>query len=319
METSTKYGFYLPSSDTDDIADINQISDNFRKIDTDVQEKLESGKNLKTINNQSLLGSGNIEIQGGSGKADQKYSPKSTNAQSGKAVAEAVSGKMDKFGTVDDFDKSVTMSGRTIYNSSKKSSLTLDGLGAALSTEGVLILNVGTQIAVNDKPIKNLATPDGTDPTQAANVEFVKRARNMRLLIDHIVTEEQATNGGVFSYTADTNKQPFNFDAIHVSVEIPNAVSASKNLSFYLNGSMESKFCLSFVVLNSNATGTYWADAEKISSNRWRTTRANIHANDTSRTMYAGYDMGEIDTIYAIRVVMAVSGARFRIWGRDAI
>lgn len=33
METSTNLGFYLPSSDSDDIADINQISDNFRNLD----------------------------------------------------------------------------------------------------------------------------------------------------------------------------------------------------------------------------------------------------------------------------------------------
>lgn len=35
----------------------------------DVQEKLVSGTNIKTINNQSILGEGNIEIQGGSGDA----------------------------------------------------------------------------------------------------------------------------------------------------------------------------------------------------------------------------------------------------------
>ena len=40
MEISEKFGFYLPSSDVDDIADINQISSNFRKIeDTVLTEK----------------------------------------------------------------------------------------------------------------------------------------------------------------------------------------------------------------------------------------------------------------------------------------
>lgn len=58
------------------------------------QDTLESGVNIKTINNISLLGSGNIDIQGG-GTVDQTYDPTSTNAQSGTAVAEAVEGKAD--------------------------------------------------------------------------------------------------------------------------------------------------------------------------------------------------------------------------------
>lgn len=37
MERSTNYNFYLPSRDTDDIADINQISDNFRIVDTEMK------------------------------------------------------------------------------------------------------------------------------------------------------------------------------------------------------------------------------------------------------------------------------------------
>lgn len=39
MEISEKYGFYLPSRDTDDIADINQISENFRIIDENIPSK----------------------------------------------------------------------------------------------------------------------------------------------------------------------------------------------------------------------------------------------------------------------------------------
>ena len=33
MDKSTNYGFYLPSRDADDIVDINQLSENFKKID----------------------------------------------------------------------------------------------------------------------------------------------------------------------------------------------------------------------------------------------------------------------------------------------
>lgn len=62
METSKKFGFNLPSRDSDDIADINQISDNFRIIDEIMNE------------------------------TDQTFEPTSTKAASGKAVNEAISG-----------------------------------------------------------------------------------------------------------------------------------------------------------------------------------------------------------------------------------
>ena len=64
---------------------------------SDKQDSLVSGTNIKTINNQSILGSGNITIEGGSDvEVDQNYNPTSENAQSGKAVAEAVEIKADK-------------------------------------------------------------------------------------------------------------------------------------------------------------------------------------------------------------------------------
>lgn len=70
MEKSQKFGFNLPSRDADDIADINQISENFRIID----ENVPSTEDLK-----------NIKIN-----IDQTYNPQSENAQSGKALAGAL-------------------------------------------------------------------------------------------------------------------------------------------------------------------------------------------------------------------------------------
>ena len=70
MEKSEKFAFNLPSTESDDIVDVDLISYNFRVID----EKIPSNDDLKNIN---------IEI-------DQTYSPESENAQSGIAVAEAL-------------------------------------------------------------------------------------------------------------------------------------------------------------------------------------------------------------------------------------
>lgn len=102
MEKSEKFSFNLPSSNSDDIADINQISDNFRNIDKNIpsmqdvnemleakQDTLASGINIKTINHQTILGEGNIDIENEI-EVDQTYHPDSENAQSGKAVAEAI-------------------------------------------------------------------------------------------------------------------------------------------------------------------------------------------------------------------------------------
>lgn len=66
METSTNFGFNLPSRDNDDIADINQISDNFRIIDEIMKE------------------------------TEQTFSDTSENPQSGTAVAEALSDYVPK-------------------------------------------------------------------------------------------------------------------------------------------------------------------------------------------------------------------------------
>ena len=52
------------------------------------QDTLVSGTNIKTLNNESLLGSGNIEIQAG-GTVDQTFDGTSENAQSGVAIAGA--------------------------------------------------------------------------------------------------------------------------------------------------------------------------------------------------------------------------------------
>lgn len=67
MEKSENYNFNLPNSENDEIADINLISENFSKIDSELSEMIK-GKGV-----------------------DQSYSPTSKNPQSGTAVAGAIS------------------------------------------------------------------------------------------------------------------------------------------------------------------------------------------------------------------------------------
>lgn len=56
------------------------------------QDTLVSGTNIKTINNESILGSGNIEIQGG-GTIDSEMSLTSTNAVQNKVITAALETK----------------------------------------------------------------------------------------------------------------------------------------------------------------------------------------------------------------------------------
>lgn len=58
----------LPSKETPVNAErLNHIEEGIYENSIGKQETLVSGENIKTINNQSILGSGNITIEGGSG------------------------------------------------------------------------------------------------------------------------------------------------------------------------------------------------------------------------------------------------------------
>lgn len=57
------------------------------------QATLQSGSNIKTVNNQSLLGSGNIEIPGGTVTVDSALSTTSTNPVQNKVINTALNGK----------------------------------------------------------------------------------------------------------------------------------------------------------------------------------------------------------------------------------
>ena len=89
MEYSTNFNFALPSRDNDvDLADINEISNNFRKIDENAVIK-EVGKGLST-NDFTTAEKEKLANALTSENIDQIYSATSGNAQSGAAVAEAL-------------------------------------------------------------------------------------------------------------------------------------------------------------------------------------------------------------------------------------
>ena len=70
----------------------------------DKQDLLQSGTNIKTINNESLLGNGNINIT--MPTVDQVYDGTSENAQSGKALQPELASKVEYAMMIVDYEES---------------------------------------------------------------------------------------------------------------------------------------------------------------------------------------------------------------------
>lgn len=81
----------------EDLADYQPVGDYATKTElASKQDTLVSGTNIKTVNGQSLLGNGNIEIQGGGTiTVDSALSPTSENPVQNKVITNAINGKQD--------------------------------------------------------------------------------------------------------------------------------------------------------------------------------------------------------------------------------
>ena len=71
--------------------DINAINNQITSLASDKQETRVSGTNIKTINNQSILGSGNIDISGGTITVDSQFSNTSENPVQNKVISSEIS------------------------------------------------------------------------------------------------------------------------------------------------------------------------------------------------------------------------------------
>jgi hypothetical protein len=110
----TIYSNYLKAGDTIgtiSVTEFNPVSDTVHvtpqslgdsqktqaRSNISAQESLVSGTNIKTINGQSILGSGNLEISGGGGSSitvDTELSNSSTNPVQNRVITTALSGKV---------------------------------------------------------------------------------------------------------------------------------------------------------------------------------------------------------------------------------
>ena len=313
--------------------------------------------------------------KGADAVTDQKYSPTSPNAQSGIAVAEAVAPKMDKFGDalVSNGNSYVTLpqslyfqiaetfgiAAKKIRLSGESVTMPVSGVATPDGTDPTQATNVeylqtqlshmmyrfgdvttlgdinidtgesvlrdvrilldAPKLILNTQDEENaelcgIATPDGTDPTQAANVEYVANSRKMRLIQKKTVGSGEKS---YFIYNIDDEKNPLNLDEIYMFISIPTGTSPC-TLVVYINGVLDAAHTLLYQSYSSG-TVSFWVHAERIANGRWKTIRATPNATAANRQLYSSYDLELIDFINEVRVNNVVEGVTFEIFGRRSI
>lgn len=122
------------------VSNINLNGTSYTVKDPNAQETLVSGTNIKTINNQSLLGSGNITISGGSGGGEtvieltqQQYDALSAYGEDTTyIITDATPINMDDYATTAEtsaITQSVSALSGTVANKADKANVTARSVG----------------------------------------------------------------------------------------------------------------------------------------------------------------------------------------------
>lgn len=249
-------------------------------------------------------------------------------------VAEAVRNKQDFFALVSQgdtlFKKILTLINHTTFDApsglainSEHGEISFGGKKIKLSSAELMELcaNVGLfgslTFPYGKGLINNLATPIGTDPTQAANVEFVKKARDMQLLFDHTITESETS---VWSYRVTL---PLPIDKYYIYIEYPANLDTSHQFALKGTDANNTRTYVAYVATNTGTklsvfrgeklgtTITQW-DAE---FSRFQ----NFLYNCSWQPAYIALNLGNIVAFDVIDEQHFVEGTKIQIWGRDAI
>ena len=210
MEYSKNFNFALPSRDNDvDLADINEISNNFRKIDENAVLK-EVGKGLSTndFTNEEKEKLANALLPE---NIDQTYSPTSKNAQSGVAVAQ-------------ELDKKLPLTGGNMSGNLGM------GNNDILNVKRIVFSNtVGQWLNMSNCPITNVGEP--TSDNHAATKKYVdnrigsgyESGYEYVTMLDTTLSEEVTT--------IDIDKigdKTLNCIEFYVQLDVPNASSVKE-------------------------------------------------------------------------------------------
>lgn len=270
--------------------------------------------------------------KGADAVTDQKYSPTSPNAQSGKAVAEAVGNKQDKFADISvDNEGSVTLTPSKniqIAATDDNGIVSLVGRYANLYADyvnlhGLVSILGDLDFGYGNGKITNLVTPDGTDPTQAANVEFVANSRKMRLIVDVTITDESTTK---VTYNKDLNGNAFALDKYYMMVKYPANVTVKRNFSVNGTDANATDTFLAYTTMPVNTKYSAFRGeklcAETTDKQQWDTEYAGFASALYDCDWRPAYRGENFDNIIKFEVNDSVGfpvGAIIKIWGRDAI
>lgn len=173
LKPSPLLGVSTPVTTADTALDITEAdlpyqAVNKQYVDNNFQAKLVSGTNIKTINNQSLLGSGNIDISGGGGTitVDAELSEDSTNPVQNKIITSALGSKQDTITDTTDL---------SVGNIMLKEGMTINNQVGLSTDTGALVLQ-GPYAAPVAK-IKGVA--DGIDANDAVNKKQLDTKQNL--------------------------------------------------------------------------------------------------------------------------------------------
>lgn len=260
---------------------------------------------------------------------DLEYDPTSPNAQSGKAVAEAVASKQDKFADISvDNEGSVTLTPSKniqIAATDDNGIVSLVGRYANLYADYV---NIHGSVSIlgdldfgyGNGKITNLVTPDGTNPTQAINVDFLRLTHDMQLLCNHAIAENEA---GITNFYVTP---PFPIDKYYIYILYPANIETSRVFSIDGIDANNTSATLAYVTTNTNVKVSVFRGEKLFGDNlanlNWDSEYSYFKPNlyqCSWQPSYKGKNLGNIVTLNIGDHGGFVEGTIILIWGRKAI
>lgn len=291
MNKSTNYNFNLPNSANDEVADINDISDNFVTIDSTMKtientvetadtaiKALQSGKvdkvSGKGLSSNDYTDTEKEKLQGIEAGAtkniiDQTFSETSQNAQSGIAISGKLQGKQDFFGNLAEVEDERLVELNT--PSGKVAG------GIAITQNGVSVTNMRSPTSVTDSANKEYVDTQVSDTKIWAKQSFsnaltaevsgkILRIDDMTPLEMNLDVWVTSTESGILAVAGK------NLVNINASAELSNSTEIANNgvrfdasggcADIYLNVPA-GKYTLSF---ERSATGIVYVRNGKVDS-----------------------------------------------------
>lgn len=252
-------------------------------------------------------------------------------------VDEAVRTKQDFFALVSQgdtlFKKILTLINHTTFDASsglainsEYGEISLGGKKIKFSSAELMELyaNVGLfgslTFPYGNGLINNLATPDGTNPTQAINVDFLRLTHDMQLLCNHAIAENEA---GITNFHVTP---PFPIDKYYIYILYPANIETSRVFSIDGMDANNTSATLAYVTTNTNVKVSVFRGEKLFGDNlanvNWDTEYSYFKPSlyqCSWQPSYKGTNLGNIVALNIGDHGGFVEGTIILIWGRKAI